>query len=172
MDKEALRNELEIRRSIKADTARFQDMQTQAIARIEAQLAEAEKPELRHGDYGLDKDGFFFLREDGSLWTKYYELGNKTISRSLNKTGNASQRRVWASQILGNTFRDLKARQEPLKAFEIDNGTSQTIRVKISGGFLRMRDDDGFMLIKKCELPAFILNLQRLVITPKEASGE
>ena len=94
---------------------------------MKAQLAEAEvkKPELRHGDYGLDKDGFFFLREDGFLWTKYYEAGKKNCtSRSLNKTGNNSQLRVWASQIRGNIFDELKARQEPLKKFTMKETTA------------------------------------------------
>ncbi len=138
------------------------DRRLASIKGLEAQLAEAEKPELRHGDVkfykGKADDPVVYL--NGRWFSDEDELSEASCDNCKD------------FPVEFNIFDNLKARQEPLEKFRIDNGTSQTIRVKISGGFLRMRDDDGFMLIKECELPAFILNLQRLVITEKEASGE
>ncbi|KKL69150.1 hypothetical protein LCGC14_2117830 [marine sediment metagenome] len=137
------------------------DKRFESVKRLEAQLTEAEKPKLRHGDYGRNRLGvsWIFLKEQ--------------IVTEITAYVPEAPQEEYIKDRFGNIFDGLKAWQEPLEKFRIDNGTSQTIRVKISGGFLRMRDDDGFMLIKECELPAFILNIQRLVYTAeKEGSGE
>lgn len=88
-----------------------------------AALAEAEKPKPkpRHGAYGVDEDGPFFLWENRHLWTKEYEPGNnKCLSRSLNKKGNDERLKQWATEIDGNIFDDRKALSQPLHNFTAD----------------------------------------------------
>lgn len=97
------------------------------VATLEAKLAGAEKPELRRGGYGVDRNGPFFLHENSHSWIKEYERGTGSgiLSSSLNKTGNNSQLRVWASQIIGNIFDDLNALSEPLKDFDYGDITGK-----------------------------------------------
>ena len=137
---------------------------TDEIERLEAELAEAEKPELRHGDYGTGdyKGTVIEWQCDGSA----------PDGMCLESFGLVSNHIQWFRpgqlvnlRVFGNAQDDLKAMAEVLTEFTVENGSFQTIKVKISDGFLRMRDRGGYMLIRACALPELILNLRRLQAT-------
>ncbi len=92
-----------------------------------SQRAEAEKPELRHGDYGIwcfqggdpvfaiyidhlmTKDTMFY---DGKLSAPY---ASKELARGADEDGKST-----TFVKLGNIFDDLKALSEPLLSFQAD----------------------------------------------------
>ena len=140
------------------------DKAERVIEKLEAELAESKKPKLRDGDYGrtvqihgVDSGVRSFIFVGGCV---YYNTGTYDEGMVL------SDGRFYEYIVLGNIFDDLKARQEPLKKFEIGNGSFQTIQVELEdSGLLKLRDKDGYMVIKETEIPKLILNLQRVVYT-------
>ena len=172
MDKEEIQKKYEEAKVLQTDIKRSLQLATGLAARIkvsiaalEGELTEAEQPKLRHGDYGIYEDGPFFLWENHYLWTKEYEPGNnKCLSRSLNKTGNNSQLRVWASQIRGNIFDDLDALSVPLKEFNMDGlyGRMDTESIEISNSGGEM------FYIAASTVNKFCIYLRRLVHTADE----
>lgn len=87
------------------------------VAALEAQLAEAEKPELRHGNYGqfADKSALlltFWNSDENKMQYAYKgsEDGEEGIYEADEGEG------VW----FGNIFDDLKALSEPLYNFTAD----------------------------------------------------
>ncbi len=121
MDKAQLKKHVEMQKQHLSDYKRIVTAVEMELAAFEAALQDGLTKPLRHGDYGVDGDGPFFLWENTYLWTKEYErTNNRCLSRSLNKKGNNSQLRVWASQILGNIFDDLTELAKPLLSFQAD----------------------------------------------------
>ena len=125
------------------------------LAEAEKELTELEKPELKHGDYGLTE------RDCPRI-----ELIHNNESWHVGETGNMDNARVSnhpADTILGNIFADLKALSEPLEEFELENGK----HIAISGrwydsGNLRIHQGTEFIVIAKKSIPEFILNLRRM----------
>ena len=164
MDKEQLKKELAEYKEILAGIAGSKKMFDRKIAEIEAELA--EEPKLRHGDYGYRQgctEPIIIMdsvnREERLCFrTKAGGMGEYTSVRHGNCT------------LLGNIFDDLKAMEEDLTEFKMDNGTYASIEVQwhTNGQMLRLRDKDGFMLIKYRDVPAFILNLRRMEATLKK----
>lgn len=126
----------------------------------EAQLAEAEKPVLRHGDYGFEDNEHptVLFRKDGK--------GNLKSIRESFGVNAYNDTPLHDYDILGNIFADLKAIAEPLDDFEMEIGR---IYVLFSGGDLVIKDtmNDGSVHIPKGILHDFILNLRRIEATMK-----
>lgn len=155
MNTEELRKDLERRRTRKALYAELQDEETQAIAKVEAQLAEAEKPELRHGDYGIRNHTEFWICINGRVYWNNGQLSSLSDARFIESR-------------LGNIFDDLKALAKPLKEFKVNNGPYETVTIMLGAGMLRFNDADGCILIKESEIPEFIRNLRRLIFTAEK----
>ncbi len=131
------------------------------IERLEAELAEAEKPELRHGDYG-PKEG-----TEGRLVLKQYQ------KETLFSAGSASCARHCSSNqmpdaVLGNIFDDLKAIAEELTKHTWDFGHNSYDAYIDMHGDLLLNGVSIQLIVRKEEIPAFILNLQRLQYTERK----
>ena len=127
------------------------------IAELEAQLAEAEKPGLRHGDYGIGPAGTW-IRVHGSTW-----WDTKDCSGPSNQDAD-----VFIPYRLGNILADLKTRQETLKKFTM----KETIAASEFSGsinkwtvYLKNHCHGPGVDIDIKDIPTFILNLQCLVYT-------
>ena len=91
------------------------------ITELESHLAEAEKPKLKHGDYGHDEDGGdrFVVIEQSTLF-------GSPKAFYANQNGQVDVNESTVSRIrLGNIFDDLKALAEPLKEFEYGDITGR-----------------------------------------------
>ncbi len=134
------------------------------IAELQAGLAEAEKPELRHGDYGYDATsppGRIVL----SLNNKLVTAGNASVYEKTLK----ERPDLTPSPVLGNIFDDLKALSEPLEEFTMDGlrGTMDATSIEISNG----DGDKQRFYIALSTVNEFCLNLRHLVFTAgKEAA--
>ncbi len=127
------------------------------IKSLRADLAEAEQPELEHLDFGDNGDDKWIKIFGDIHWIGRYEQehsGRPDETFVESRQGN-----------LGNIFDELKARAEPLTEFEFKNGVYMAITGVWGNGSLQISDKDGYVVIQKENLPAFILNLQRLYYT-------
>ncbi len=127
----------------------------------EANLAEAENPEYRSGDYGMGCKGHFFALCGSGSDTKA-AIDNGEVERWGENSENYCYNEATC---LGNIFDDLKAMAEDVEEFEVDNGTYMSLKVSWNGNKIRIGDGGGFVLIDHHEIPAFILNLRRLQAT-------
>ncbi len=169
MEKWIIKKNIEVQKICIKDRKGSLHEAEQGLVVLQAQLAEAEKPKLRHGDYGVDEDGPFFLWENRHLWTKEYEPGNnKCLSRSLNKKGNDERLKQWATEIDGNIFDDLKELSWPLRYFKADvhEYTFDFIShahapIKIAGNWHTIKDAEEISMM-----------LQRVIYTAKQAQAK
>ena len=137
----------------------------------EATQAEAEKPELRHGDIRLWNPSGDIGIVDMSEPNPHMIWESHDLRNAKNKDNILSQSKSIGT--LQEIFDDLKALSEPLKKFTVDNGPYRTVEVTIQPhGLLRLQDDDGFMLMGQCDIPAFILNLRRLLHTAEQEQAK
>ena len=132
------------------------------MADVEKELAEAEKPELRHGDWWI-KEGVginIFLKEHVGarrefVATKDFVLTN--IGSDYN-----------GEPILGNIFDDLKALSEPLLSFQADVHTysfdfinlPQT-PIQIAGNWHTLK-----------EAKEICMKIQRVIYTAKQSKAK
>ena len=161
MNKQELEHKLDELEELFAITKTNIEAMDLMIAELHAQLAEAEKPKLRCGDY-ITSDGEAIIIAPSQLpafpMTSYNERG---MACGKVEDGIHSTRHI---QPLGNIFDDLKALAEPLEEFEY-KGYSHGKKIKFE-------DDGGIDLgslrrIKKEDIPAFILKLRRMEATMK-----
>ena len=132
------------------------------LALLESQLAEAEKPALRHGDYGL-----FNGNQPGIIHG--IQMVKKVIWE--HDGGEGLQERCGMKNFvaLGNIFADLKARQEPLEQFRmcgLDVGLNEMGNIQLTN------DDKDTLYIHSDDWHTFILNLQRLVYTAEQEAAK
>ncbi len=143
-------------------------------ARIQAVLAEAEKPKLRHGDYGtaIYKGEKFDWHCDGSGQGALCLASYTNISTHISWFRPQS---VTDICVLGNAPDNIKAMSEPLKKFTMKetsaaaefSGTINKWTVHLENYCHGTGVDIGIK-----DIPAFIRNLQRLVHTAgKEKNG-
>ena len=130
------------------------------ITRLEAELAEAEKPELRHGDYGHDEgsgDGFIVIEQSGLFGSPKGFYANQNGQVLINESTVARVR-------TGNIFDDLKAIAEPLEGYIFYLGP---VKVAMFGGYIHLgRHGAGYPVeVDVCYLAEFILNLRRMQAT-------
>lgn len=89
--------------------------------------AEEAKPELRHGDYGLDRQGFACMTIHTNGIEGLRQVGPTTSW--LNANDDDYRPKI----ILGNIFADIAARGEELKEFEV-KGRELNILIRKCGG--------------------------------------
>ncbi len=150
---------------IKADETCITNHQAD-IFKAEKELAELEKPELRHGDYKVSKTGFvqFFVKESKTGQIRLCQ--EEDVLR-----GGKEDYCIFDDEGLrdkGNFIADLKALSEPLEEFGIDNGCGQFFHAEynINGIWLNIKTSSAAYDIKEVE--EIILNLRRLVATAKQ----
>ena len=117
MNKEELERDLELRKGRETFYAELLANEQAAVADTEDKLAEAEKPELEHGDYGIDGDNdSFVVVEQATLYgTPKAFFESRAGQIHADKTMSPDFR-------IGNIFRDLEALAAPLKAFMVGVG--------------------------------------------------
>jgi len=131
------------------------------IASAEAELAEIDKPKLRHGDYGYsqkEKPCIMIADWDDDVLF----CGN----RSMGKKGQITSR---CSVILGNIFDDLKAMAEPLEEFDIRCTANKRdiISAHFDGEHIQMSNNYDYLEIGQAE--EFHQKLGRLIATAKKS---
>ena len=116
---------------------------------------EAEKPKLRHGDYGIyanTGNGWIVLERNGALEWFGQSMGAGRPISTMPK-GNIV--------ILGNIFDDLAAWQEDVEGFEMPD-----LHVFWKDGYLKMRGGGkDYVLVDGCSVPKFIRKLRQMAAT-------
>ena len=143
---------------------------------IEKELAETQKPELRHGGTGKDHAGNFVLIDKGALWEKVYEKGTGIMSTALNKKGNNESLAKWAIDVTGNVFDHLKAIAEPLTEFsrcpgqdDEDGGEDDSpFKAYISEPHIWIEVENDGHYFDRADVDVIILGLQRLQYTERQ----
>ena len=140
-------------------------------ADLEAEFAEAEKPELQSGDYGLwrlhKNDLFHFaIYIDHALTpdTMFYDDGMCCSQASVQNMTTLGEFKKF-----GNIFDDLNAIAEPLEEFEMC-----TCKFTLSDGCIRMEIAHGRSMayFGNGNYPALILNLRRLQATHERQKND
>ena len=134
------------------------------LAILEAQLAEAEKPKLRHGDYGF-RTGYGCRENDVRLFVNYD--GILRVTNSVDGRNPCEPCNDGNYKILGNVFdsaKELIALAEPLEKFEMKCGNSASWSG--DGKFLNIYENNDYIIVAQENLSAFILNLRRMEANP------
>lgn len=146
------------------------------ISSLEAERAKAEKPELRHGDYGYEGDN-----RVPTIIMDRTDREQAAVSKDFRLT-SANQTRFNDYTILGNIFDDLKALSKPLKShvFTVKgHGKTEDSHIyaqweSVGNCFsVEVNDSGDWFWATPEELKELILNLRRLLHTAElEASHE
>ena len=134
---------------------------------LEAELAEAEKPELRHWDFGYDEDS----------GDEFIVIEQSTLSGSPKAFYADQKGQVYVNEstvvrvCLGNLkehFDDLKAIAEGLTKHTWDYGHNSYEAYIDMHGDLLLNGVSIQLIVRKEEIPTFILNLQRIQYTERQ----
>ena len=162
-------NQEEIKTDIETEKLYLEDCETtvkvvrEHLAALEAKLAEAEKPELRHGDYGIDEDnGSFVVVDQSGLFgtpKAFFENGSGMVEADKNMSSDLR---------LGNIYKCIAALKEPLKEFRVCN-----LNIKVNGcGNIQLESDDKRILyITSGQWHEFLAKFQRLVFTAEQEAA-
>ena len=141
------------------------------IKKLQAQLAEAEKPKLRHGDCSLSRMGepAVFIG-NGREAVAYYEDGHSEPCGEWQNGTYAIDGRGFRF----NIFKEMQAQSEPLKEFEMncDCGGSDKIKITALPGccdecvYIKINNSNSIHLHGN-NLHKLILNLRRMEATLK-----
>ena len=132
------------------------------IKELDEQIAEAEKPMLRHGDYGT-------LRGNNSA--KLFSsdcIGGTVQSYGVDGHRGHSNPNIESQlyTVLGNIFDDLAAKTEKLESFTMPKDSyNSAIKVEQSKGLkncIHIIDPDCRILVTYSQLPEFIANLTKV----------
>ncbi len=150
MNEQEIKHKLEQARNDRAITI---DTLNDEISDLEDQLAEAEKPKLRHGVCAVANDGHpFVVIEQASL------AGSpKAFYGDQSGQVEADKRIKNPTILIPNIFADLAALSEPLEEFEIG-----VVNVELDGRNLVIRDLNSVVDIPRKDIHDFILNLRRM----------
>ena len=140
------------------------EVAAQEVTRIHTQLAEAEKPELRNWEIGVNEVQKWIKINGAFFWI--HDRDNLDEKSSLDESDFIHNPHINIHDVLD----DLKARQEPLRAFKL----SEThISGSLSGSFICLRDRDEQSSLPLAKVRELVVYLQRLIFTAeKGASGE
>lgn len=122
------------------------------LEKLQAQLAQAEKPELRHGDYGWDAHFNQHAPADPRVYLDGHHYG----------CNGGNQDKFPLVFVVGNIFADLAALSEPLTEFDLCTcrfelfNQGKQVRLFHAGVYAHFGNDN---------LAELILNLQRLLHT-------
>jgi len=134
------------------------------IERCEAVLAEAEQPELRHGDYGYDENNRPCLTIKSA--SNKYELREVGSCCAHDNCGSTWMYRP--DNRIGNIFADLKAISESLAVFKTDIYWYRIDDENYPGAPIYMAGNHHSV----AEVEEHILKLRRLVATYKRTQDE
>lgn len=136
-------------------------------ANLEAQLAEAEKPKLRHGDYGLTNQGkpFFYI---DVTWDKDHAYFANGTHASDFTTCELGKEQSDCAIFLGN-LADLKTMAEPLENFEL-YGTY--IKAQISGRDIAITDCKETSYLTPTQVREYAHKLLRLACTAERTKDD
>ncbi len=140
---------------------------------MQAELAEGEKPKLRHGDYGFDGS-----RSPGRI---ALTLNNRLVSAgnsSVFDTTFEDRPDLMISPVLSNIFDDLKALSEDLTGTETVSPADLTTTYWIDHAgdlLIDIKTNEKQTVVKAEDIPALILDLRRMEATlkrKKNAKGD
>jgi len=116
----------------------------------------AEKPKLRHGDYGRDLDGFIYLEDNIRHKSIVHWLGDYGES---GLSGRAAE--SFEGKVIGNLADDLAA-LKPLEEFEMKDCTGgNDFKARINcNGHVELRAGCGLVTVNDREFHEIILNLR------------
>lgn len=149
--------ELNMWRGLRAEVAETLVKFDKSIADLEKQLAEAEKPKLRHGDYGCD-GSLFFVQGETVFWLN---AGGVASGISPERFGTAGR--------LGNLIDEIKALGEERTEWKLDReglrvslreGSHITHPVWLSGKYLTLSEAESLSLA-----------LRQIIATAKRKAG-
>ncbi len=164
MDKEQLQANIAAQKLLVKSCKENHRQAESDLALLEAEVV--EEPKLRHGGTGKDRTGNFILIDRGALWEKVFEKGKGIASSALNKKGNARDLAIWASQLTGSTFDDLKAMQEDMAEFRFpETSSAKALTGTINPFTIMLKDEDGHVNVDLKDLPAIIRNFQAMYAT-------
>lgn len=125
-------------------------------AGLEADLAEAEEPELEDGDYGIDPLGSRWISLDGILYTnKDHKLACTPFE-------------VRVKERRGNLWDDLESLEEPLKSL-----TARDVTGLIDGeGNLHLENGSNTIFVGAKHVAEFTSDLRRLLNTAEREANE
>ncbi len=146
------------------------DKRAASVQRLEAQLAEAEKPKLRHGDYGYDKGGSPRMELVVGRNSKRQSSCPAGPDYVCTLDDEPDARHIETK--LGNIFDDLDALSEPLKEFKVmDEQNERTVQFVGSPGnlYIELTATDGER-VRNINIPSSkaVLNLRRLLHTAEQ----
>lgn len=136
-----------------------------AVAKLQLDLAEAEKPELRHLDWGRGKDsGSIWLKVHGNIW---YLTGCQTQPSTMSDARFAASRYFEKTGNLKQYFDDLTAQSEPLEEFDERGAHHHIHHSDTLHGSIMIRNS----CYSIEEVKGYILNLQRLIFTAEQEAA-
>lgn len=128
---------------------------TDEIERLEAELAEAEKPKLRHGGVYVDRSFVVVVRFCKGEWEATHADGSKMVG-----THKRIREHLDDFTFSHNIFDDLKAMSEDLTEFKMGDWD---FSYDTAGLHMELRDKSCHVTDK--HVPAFILNIRCLYAT-------
>lgn len=150
------------------DFCKQSDVLQGEIEILEKSLADEEKPELRHGDYGF---------ADGCpRMTAKYDDDVRHYGETGNHTGAINNLPI--KVVLGNIFDDLKALQEDVTEFEVNCDTvkADRVSVEIQGGEVRIvsveRDQRSNIYMSSSKFDGFLKKGRVLLATLKRKEAK
>ncbi len=171
MDKKTIQHQIDCKEASIVALAAFADSVAGEIANLKAQLADADKPELRHWDLGIDDEGRgFVVLSQATLPGSpkaFFSDGDGLI--------NVDERMSPATRVgtLKKVFDGLKAMAEDLERFDMP-GSGCTSPSKIqaqlenrNGGIASICTGGPWCWLTLDELTELILNLRRMEATQK-----
>jgi len=130
----------------------------EALGKINAQIAEAENPKLRHGDYGIDETNErFVVAEQSTL------VGSPKAFYADQGGQRRADEHIPSKYRLGNIFDDLKALQEEVTEFDLGKYTGYWSGV----GCLVIKDAIEKIVIEPDSINEFIRKLSQMWATQK-----
>ncbi len=158
MDTEQLKKHIEMQKQHLSDYKRIVVAVEMELVAFEAQIAAAEKPELRHGAYGISADGKgFIIIEQSTL------IGSpKAFFEDMGGQIEADQRMSDYLR-LGDFFKELEALTEPLKELHYGH-----IACEIRQHELVLKIGETTHYVKAQDVSQFILDLRRLLYTQEQ----
>ena len=168
MSREEIKTDIETEKLYLEDCETTVKVVREHLAALEAQLAEVEKPELRHGDCVVYNDTGrpqVFMERKGLLEHFGCNFGSGHVAKN-----------VTDFTFSYNIFDDLKALAEPLKEFKImDEQSERTVQFVGSPGnlYIELAGTDGER-VRNINIPSSkaILNLRRLVYTAEQEAAK
>ena len=143
-----------------------------SIAALETTLAEVDKPELRHGDYGYEPTMGERIYMKGLGGPNRYAYGRGMWNKNLKAENIAGRLDQKGAIILGNIFDDLKELAKPLKVFHLlDPQNDRTIFFKAHSDnlYVAINNPDGIKVIDiNIPLRQAVKVLRRLLHTQEQ----